>query len=407
MGQQEVSDFLKKYRTKWFTSKEIAKKLKERYPHCHITMGGPHINIFPKEALAFDCIDSVILGDGEIPMVKLLNYLCTESDDDKEIPGVYFQCVEYKNYLPYICEDIDSLPIPDRTLLPIERYYSVLSHNRFATSMITSRGCPFRCVYCKLTFQKPVMRSAKSVIKEFEIINSLGIKEVEIYDDTFNWNHQRTKDICQGIIDKKLDLDWAIRDRVDRVKEDVLIELKKAGCYRIHCGVESGSDRVLKLIKKNITTDQVREAIKCAKKYKFVILTYFMYGLPGETLEDAYRTIDFALELNTDYAEFSITIPYPGTEAYENALKQKIIPVDYWLNFTMNPNPSFEIPYVIENLISKKELIRLRDQSVKRFYFRLSYLFNELKKVKTITEFLQKFKMGLGLFNLLRGEYTR
>ena len=132
-----------------------------------------------------------------------------------------------------------------------------------------------------------------------------------------------------------------------------------------------------------------------------------MYGLPGETLEDAYRTIDFALELNTDYAEFSITIPYPGTEAYENALKQKIIPVDYWLNFTMNPNPSFEIPYVIENLISKKELIRLRDQSVKRFYFRLSYLFNELKKVKTITEFLQKFKMGLGLFNLLRGEYTR
>ncbi len=391
----------------WYQSLEIAKKLKGRYPGCHITMGGPHINIFPKEALTFDCIDSIILGDGEIPMVNLLNYLSIENHENKEIPGVYFRNVEYGNYIPYVCEDLDSLPIPDRTLLPMERYYSVLSHNRFVTSMITSRGCPFRCVYCKLNFQKPVMRSAESVIKEFEIINSLGIKEVEIYDDTFNWNHRRTKDICQGIIDKKLDLDWAIRDRVDRAKEDVLIELKKAGCYRIHYGVESGSDKVLRLIKKNITTDQVREAIKHTKKYRFVILTYFMFGLPGETPEDAHKTIEFALELDTDYAEFSITIPYPGTEAYENALKQKIIPEDYWLDFTMNPIPSFEIPYVIENLISKEELIRLRDKSVKRFYFRLSYMFNEFKKIRTLTEFLQKFKMGLGLFNLLRGEYTR
>lgn len=268
--------------------------------------------------------------------------------------------------------------------------------------MITSRGCPYRCVYCKLKFQKPIARSAENVIREFEDIHRLGIKEIEIYDDTFNWDHRRTEEICQGLIAKNLYLKWSIRDRVDRVKENVLSKLKSAGCYRIHLGVESGNDRILKSIKKGITVNQAREAVKLAKKYNFTTLTYFMYGLPTETLSDARQSLDLALELDADYTEFSIMIPYPGTEVYENALKNGTIPADYWRDFTMHPTPRFEIPYVVENIISKRELMKLRNASVRKFYFRIGYIFKELKKLRSWPEFLRKLKMGLGLFNLLR-----
>lgn len=391
----------------WFQTLEIARKLKSRYPEAHLVVGGPHVNIFPKEVLEFDFIDSIVMGDGETPMVKLLDRLAGDARENEEIVGVYFRGHQYPDYVHYIHQNLDTLPIPDRTLLPFKKYSSVLSSKRFVTAMITSRGCPFQCVYCKLNFQRPVCRSAESVINEFESIHNLGIQEVEIYDDTFNWNHQRTKEICQGILDRNLNLRWAIRDRVDRVKEDILVLLRKAGCYRIHFGIETGSARVLKACKKGITVEQARIAFKLAKKHRFTILAYFMYGLPGETVEEAYRTLSFSIELNPDYAEYSITIPYPGTELYENALKEKIIPYDYWREFTKMPQPSFKIPYLIENLIPREELIKLRDLSIRSFYFRPRYIFKELVKIRTAGEFLRKLKMAVGLMNILRGVFKR
>jgi radical SAM superfamily enzyme YgiQ (UPF0313 family) len=391
----------------WYQALNMAKELKESFPYTHMVMGGPHANIFAKEILKFDFIDSVIMGDGEIPMVKLLSRIAGDDHGSDEIEGVYFRDHEYKEYIPYVHKDLDSLPVPDRTLLPFERYTSVLSPNKFVTSMITSRGCPFQCVYCKLDFQRPVCRSAESVIKEFEIINDLGIKEVEVYDDTFGWNHKRTIDICNGLLSKNLKLKWTIRDRADRANEEVLILLKKAGCYRIHFGVETGSDRLLKICKKGVVNEQVRSAFKLAKKHRFDILAYFMYGLPGETIEEARRTLDFSIELDPDYAEYSITIPYAGTELYENALKEKIIPFDYWREFTRMPSPSFRIPYVIENSISREELVKLRDLSIRRFYLRPGYIFKEIAKVRTPGEFMRKMRMGIGLLNILRGVFKR
>lgn len=391
----------------WYQALNIARKLKTHYPNTHIVIGGPHVSIFPREVLGFDFIDSIIMGDGEIPMVNLLSRIADKGVMDKEILGVYLRGHKYLDYVPYVHQDLDSLPIPDRTLLPVERYSSILSSNKFVTSMITSRGCPFKCIYCKLNFQKPVFRSAENVIREFEIIYDLGIREVEVYDDTFNWNQQRTKDICRELINRNLKLKWAIRERVSKVNEDILVDLKRAGCYRIHFGIESGSDKVLKICKKVITTDQSRFAFQLAKKYGFTILAYFMYGLPGETLEEACQTLDFSLELDPDYAEYSITIPYPGTEMYKNALAEGIIPTDYWREFAIKPSPSFKIPYVIENLISKEELIKLRDISIKKFYFRPRYILREIVKVRSWKEFSQKLNMGIGLLNILRRRLVR
>lgn len=391
----------------WYQAYMMGNKLKTKFPKAHLVMGGPHINIFPQETLDAGFIDSIIMGDGEIPMSFLLDNMAHGKNVHEQIPGVYFSGIRYDSYIPYICKDLDSLPIPDRSLLPIDKYTSVLSPNDYVTTMITSRGCPYSCVYCKLSYQKPVSRSAESVVKEFEAIQTLGIKEIEIYDDTFNWHHSRTIDICNGIIDKRIDIKWSIRDRVDKVTEEVLEKLKKAGCYRIHLGIETGSERVMKLIKKRITIDQARSAVKAAKRHKFTILTYFMFGLPGETVKEAEETLELALELNTDYAEFSIMIPYPGTEAYQNALITGVIPVDYWREFAEQPVPSFNIPYVIENEMSREYLIKLRDHAIKKFYFRVAYMIRTLLKIRSKEEFLKKFYMGLGLLNILRGKFKR
>lgn len=391
----------------WYQAHSVGKKLKEMYPGAHLVIGGPHANIFPDELLKIDFIDSIILSDGELPLVKLLGRLSGEDSSNTPIPGLYFKGRDNGAFVPYNYPELDQLPFPDRTLLPIHRYTSVLSSHSYVTSMITSRGCPFKCVYCKLDFQKPMKRSAENVVDEFEEIAKLGIKEVEVYDDTFNWSHKRTLEICEGILQRNIKIKWAIRDRVNTANEDVLRALKAAGCYRIHYGIETGSDRVMEISKKQITTAQARNAVKLAKKHGFSVLAYFMYGLPGETLNEAYETMDFAMELDPDYAEFSITVPYPGTESYDNSLKEGIIPFDYWREFTRNPTPKYNIPYVIENLISRENLVRLRDDSVRRFYFRPTYMVRELFKVRTFGEFKRKSKMGLGLFGVLQGHFSR
>lgn len=388
----------------WFQAAALSGAIKTLMPRCLVVMGGPHVNAYPAEVLDFPSVDAIVMGDGEIPMVRLLSRLSAGAAD--EVPGLYLKG-QAGPFVPHQCRDLDKLPMPDRTMLPVKRYTSVLGSERYVTTMITSRGCPFACVYCKMKHQPFCKRSADNVLAEFEQISALGINEVEVYDDTFNFDHQRTLAICRGLRERGLKFKWAIRDRVDRVEPRVLDELRLAGCNRVHLGVESGSDRVLGLIGKKITVAQAKRAVALAKERGFEVLTYYMFGLPGETYEEALQTIDLALSLDSDYAEFSITIPYPGTRAYAEALEKGVISRDFWLEFTRNPTPAFAIPQVIENLIPREQLMELRNSAIRRYYFRPSYLFRELKKVRSWHELRRKLGMGLGLANVLRGVFVR
>ncbi|MBI4520065.1 MAG: radical SAM protein, partial [Gemmatimonadetes bacterium] len=265
-------------------------------------------------------------------------------------------------------------------------------------TMITSRGCPYRCTFCKLNFQKTLQRSADDVVEEFREIERLGITEVEVYDDTFTWSAQRVSAICHSLIAHGTPISWAIRDRVTGVRAENLELLRRAGCARIHLGVESGLDKTLKTIKKRITTEQVREAVRLVKAAGFTTLTYFMIGLPGETRDDVLRTIDFALELDTDYAEFNICVPYAGTEMYETALRESVITTDYWRAFAMHPVPDFSVPQLIEDHLSKAELFELRDLAIRRFYFRPRFIGRELLRLGSLGELRRKTRMGVSLF---------
>src|SRR5262249_36521334 len=294
---------------------------------------------------------------------------------------------------------LDDLPHPDRTLLPITNYGSVLSHERFVTTMITSRGCPHRCTFCKLNFQKNIARSAASVIDEFKKIHALGIREVEVYDDTFTWSRKRLIDICKGLIEADLKIEWAIRDRVSArsIDEETLNLMYRAGCRRIHYGVESGVQRVIDRMKKRITLDQARRAVRLAKQAKMTVLTYFMFGNLDETVDDMEKTIDFAIELNADFAQFSVTIPYAGTEMYDEALASGIIEEDYWVEHARRPEPDFLPPKLIENHADLSTLLKIRDRAVQRFYFRPRFILNKIWSLRSFSEFFRKARMGIQL----------
>ena len=288
------------------------------------------------------------------------------------------------------------MPFPDRELLPIEKYSSILSGGRIVTTMFTSRGCPFQCAFCDRPHlgKKFRARSAQSVIDEIEECLKLGIKEILIYDDTFTVDRQRTIDICDEIIKRGLKFIWDIRARVDTVDEEVLKKLKAAGCARIHFGVESGTEKILGVLNKGIHLNQVADAFKWSKKIGLETLAYFMIGSPTETKEDIEQTIKFAKEIRPDYAHITILTPYPATEIYRQALSQGVIKNDYWREFAKNPKKGVVTQYW-EKELTREELFELLDKFYKEFYRRPSYIFQQLLKINSFSDLKKKIRAGL------------
>ena len=381
----------------WYSTHRLMEELRQALPQAHICVGGPHVGIYPGITLEHSTADSIVMGDGEVPFSMLVQAL-ERGGEMPEIPGAYFKGRAAAHYEFYIHKDLDGLPNPDRTLLPYRRYSSALGKKKYLTTMVTSRGCPYKCVFCKLNFQKTLCRSAENVVSEFAQITKLGIGDIELYDDTFTWSRQRVIDICKGILDRGIKVTWAVRDRVSNADAGLLDWMWKAGCRRIHYGVESGLDKTLEAIKKRITTAQARYAVKMAKARGFEVLTYFMLGLPGETEADMRATIDFALELDPDYTTFNVAIPYAGTGMYESGLQNGVIPNDFWLEFAKKPAPGYVVPHFYEEHLGRLELLRMRDYAVSRFYFRPLFMLRQLGRVGGMREFRGKLKMAALLF---------
>ena len=375
---------------------EIVKKIN---PQIIIVLGGPHPHIYPEETINFSGIDYVILGEGEKTFLELLK--CLDKKDYerlRQVKGLVFkmdgQIINTGPGEPIM--NLDELPFPARKLTPYKNYYSIIAKKNPITTMFTSRGCPYRCTFC----DRPAMgklfraRSAKNVVAEMEECQKMGIKEIFIYDDTFTVNRQRVIDICQEIQKRKLEIFWDIRARVDTVDENVLKELKKAGCQRIHYGVEAGTEKILKVLNKGITLKQAEEAFKLTKKIGMKTLAYFILGSPGETKEDILETINFAQKLNPEFVQFTLLTPFPATLIYLDGLKRGIFKYDHWKQFAASPSLGFKTKYWEENL-SEEELISLLNLAYRSFYLKPSFIVKEIFRIRSLSELKKKIKTGL------------
>ncbi len=378
---------------------KTVKVLKAVNHEAKVVLGGPHVHLFPEETILLPGVDFLVLGEGEKTFAELLKYI----DDEKrlhQIPGIVFKsddAVVNTGVRPVV-DDLDALPFPARHLVPYQKYSSLLSVGGVVTTIFTSRGCPFKCHFCDRPHlgKRFRARSAKNVIDEIEQCVNLGIHEFLVYDDTFTINHQRVLDVCEGIIQRKLNIGFDIRARVDTVTEAMLKELKSAGCQGIHYGVEAGTAKILKALNKGITLEKAKETFDLTRKYKIQTLAYFMIGNPGETIEDIYTTFKVMRRLNPDYVHMTILTPFPGTKIYLDALKYGIIKNDVWREFAKDPTPSFEPPYWAEYFI-REELMQILVHGYKKFYLRPHYILRRILKLRSWVEFKRKAKAGAGV----------
>jgi radical SAM superfamily enzyme YgiQ (UPF0313 family) len=379
---------------------KVAHLAKEVCPETHVVIGGTHPTIYPEELASQPKIDSIVVGEGEVTFCELLKALAGGKSLEG-IKGVGFR----KNGKIVLnpprdfIQDLDSLPFPDRDLLPYKKYYNLLGKGKeIMTSLLTSRGCPHNCIFCtKKDGRLCRMRSPENVVAEIEYCVGKGITDFDIIDDTLSINRKRVMAISDMIIEKGLKITMDVRARVDQVDQEMLNRIALAGCNRIRFGVESGNAGVLENLKKEITLDQVRAAFKMAKKAGIVTFAYFMLGSPGETQKEISESIKLAKQIDPDYVQFLITTPFPATDLYTLGLKNGVLNSDYWQEFSANPTGDFIPQWWTENF-DHQELEDWQKKAHLSFYYRPGYVLKQLFKVKSFKELTRKARAGFRLF---------
>lgn len=350
----------------------IARAVKEVNPDCRTVLGGPHATFMARETLK-ECphLDVVVKGEGEQTIAEL-----SSGKELRAIKGIAFRenGKARENEKRGFVKNLDEIPFPAYHLLPMKKYE--MRGIKFA-AMITSRGCPFQCVFCsssKLCGKIWRGRSPENILGEIKLLGEkYGVKEIEFLDDTFTLNKERTKALCALIRKEKVDISWSCSSRVDTVNEELARELKEAGCHSIYLGVESGSQRSLNFLKKGINLNQAKKAVTVLKKLKLNTVSTFIIGIPGETVEAIEKTIKFAKKLTPTLAQFTILTPYPGTEIYEFARRNGLLLTRDWSKYT-TLDPVMKLPR-----FTARKLKGLLRKAYISFYCRPSQILNIFK----------------------------
>jgi radical SAM superfamily enzyme YgiQ (UPF0313 family) len=369
------------------------KKIDKNIP---VIVGGPHPNIYMNETIVFDEVDIIVLGEGEKVFTDLVNRL-SSGKDIMDMPGIAAKqngklvINDQKGFI----EDLDSLPFPARNLTPYKKYYSILGKHSTYTTMISSRGCPYKCLFCDRAYYGKIYRkrSAQNVIQEMEECNKMGIQEIDFQDDIFTLKKSRVHEICDHLISNRSKLKWNARARIDSVDRELLKKMSEAGCQRLYFGIEAGTPEIQKVLRKNIDLEQAKQGFKWSKDFDISTLAYVIIGSPEETKDHIYRTIKYTKELKADYAHIGIMTPFPHTDLYSLGLEKEVFN-DYWKQYAENPFMDFT-PRQWNEILSTDELNELLTHAYKSFYLRPTYIIRELLKVKTRKELWHKITGGL------------
>jgi len=367
-----------------------------------IVIGGPHTQLFRKEITHWENVDYVIGGDGEYALLNLLNALENKSNIN-EVEGVSFIGDDggFMDGGHNIIEDLDTLPNIDLGFFDHKQAYCTIGINKTCASIVTSRGCPFKCTFCLSASTDYRMRDLENVIEEMKKYISTGVTEFMIWDELFNINAKRVIEFSKKVIEHDIKVNWSFRGSVNAMDDEMLYWAKKSGCYRIQIGVEVGTEEALVKIKKGIKLDQIRDAIKRCKEHGIVTCTNWIFGFPFETREELEKSLNFAIELDTDFAEFNVLLPFPGAHEYKEGVKQNLLDPKNVDAHLAKPRADFQFQ-VFENHLTRKELYDFADHAYKRFYYRPKYIFNQLFKIKS---FFALRKRIYGALTVFRGAH--
>jgi radical SAM superfamily enzyme YgiQ (UPF0313 family) len=373
---------------------ELSQMLKKENIPCVI--GGVHPTFLPYQTLVDSKADFVICGEGEIAFLKLLQNNLVNNN----IPGVYSLDNLKSNDDPIsrgeIIENLDDLPFPDWQQMepksyPIAPQTPLVKSWPIATVM-SSRGCPYDCSFCasaQFYNRRIRFRSPENVVSEIEyLVNNHGVKEIHFVDDSLTQKREHVEKICNLIIEKNIKVSWATPNgiRADRVDKELLLLMKKSGCYLVYFGVESANPKILKQMKKSETIDDIKKAITLANEIGLITDAYFIFGLPGETKETIEETIQFAINSDLTRAHFFALDVLPGCRIW-NEIKNNYNP-------KYNKKSYAESEWAPEGL-TPDDLSKAFRDAHRRFYFHKPHrIFHVITSIKP-SQFkiiLRKFK---------------
>jgi len=388
------------------------KVTKESSPNAVTIIGGPHATFCPSEILE-DCpeVDVICLGEGEETLIDLVRTVEKRSDL-RDVRGIVYRNNGhfFKTEPRLLIKDLDRLPFPARHLLPMNRY-TVFARSYPMINIVSSRGCPFNCAFCsssRIVGRYFRARTPQNVVDEIEqVTQRYKVNSFEFCDDTFTLDRGRVVKICEEIIRRGLDISWACSSRADLVTKDLLFRMKKAGCHLIFYGIESGSERILKLMKKGETHAEMIKAVKITKEVGIETLGSFILGYPDETKSELLQTIAFAKKIGVDFAEFSIATPYPGTELYEIALNRNLLLTKDWSEYTAAK------PVIKPLHFSVQELSQFFAKAYRGFYSSPRVLIHHIQKrrigifSKVIKSLLSDIFLNILRSNVHSGSFSK
>jgi anaerobic magnesium-protoporphyrin IX monomethyl ester cyclase len=376
--------------------KAYASAIRRRCPNAKIVAGGPHAIFEPEETFRLAPeFDYVVYTEGESTATQLATLLERNpkpgSDELRKIPNLVFRDgAGFTRTYCRITEDIDSLGSPAWDLLRPDIFplypNGIFTLRKKIAPIITSRGCPYSCTFCgagRIMGHKMRLRGPVLVADEIELLRKqYGIREIHFMDDNFSFDRNHATGICEELIRRKLDVVWASTTgiRLDGIDDDLSELMKRSGCYSVAVGIESGSQRVLDLMKKHLKLGIVTERVNVLRRHGIEVTGLFILGLPGETYDEMLSTVRLSLSLDINRANFFNFTPFPGSELYDNLKAEgKLKKLDYDEMYIHN------LSYVHDS-IDPKKLVRLIRAAHFKFYLRPGIALNLLRKVHSLSQ---------------------
>lgn len=389
---------------------DLASIIKQQRPEIITVIGGCHITAIPEDTMKeFPSFDIGVIGEGELTFAEILDTINKSDRIPPRIAGTIVRLNDQiiKNSPRELINDLDQLPLPAWHLLtgfPKDFSPSPARIKRYpCASVVFTRGCPNQCQFCDRSVFGKRIRSVSS-IRAVEIIkdltNNYGVKEILIEDDTFIVSKKRITEFCEKIIEEKINISWSCLGRADRVDPEILRLMKKAGCWHISYGIESGDQVILDAMKKNEDLAQIQQAVSWTHEAGIRSKGFFIVGFPGETHESLNKTQQLILDLQLDDISVMQLTPFPGTAIYDEA--------DKWGSFEKNWKRMNIINTVfIPNGLTENDLIEARNKMLRTFYFRPRIIFGILINIRNLYQFTHLFGGFITMLKILTKKWFK
>jgi anaerobic magnesium-protoporphyrin IX monomethyl ester cyclase len=371
-------------------ARRLVMAIRSGFPRMVVLLGGSHPTALPERTLEEIPAHAVVVGEGELTFVEILERLCGGDRELDGIPGTAVASAGGVVRAPArpLVEDLDTLEQPARDLLPPLRDQrpTPASYRRLPLGVLfTSRGCPFPCTFCDTSVfgDRFRVRSPAAVCAEVEdLVRRHGAHEIRFFDDDFAHDRDRVLDICDRLQRFRPRVPWTCLMNAHEADADLLGAMRRAGCWQVLYGLESGSPAVLKRLRKPLTLEGSRRAVRLAREAGLSVRADFLVGTPGESLAEMHQTVEFAIRNRLDLAHFNKFMPYPGTVLYE-----QLVAAGHEFDFLANwSDTDHGVAVYVPEGVDPGEYEAFLDDSYRRFYLRPAHWLRSAASIRTLTQ---------------------